>query len=112
VASAQVFITQIQALQKARFSGDEKILLKQLSDAQKNVQLASQQLSAYSGPSSGLNNIRASLTAYESIYQTLISSAQQFRVAKATALHGLKLFSPATAKNTSNWRSVIFVVSL
>jgi non-specific protein-tyrosine kinase len=106
---AAVFIKQVSDLERANYSANEKIIDQQLNVAQANVQAAGQQIAHYSGDAAGLANLKATLTAYEGIYTSLISSAQDFRVAKATAEHAVTVFSPAQLPSapidTKAWRT-------
>lgn len=99
-AAARAFIRQVNGLQRSRFKGGEKAIQQQLNLAQSNIQVVSQRLTTYKGPASGLSNLRAQLNAYESIYATLLGSAQEFSVGRDTALHAVKIFSPASIPST------------
>jgi non-specific protein-tyrosine kinase len=91
----KVFIDQVTALQRSRFVGAEQAIKRQLNQAQVNIQDVSQRIATYRGSAGGLDNLRAQLSAYQSIYQTLLSSDQEFNVNRDTALNGIKVFSPA-----------------
>ncbi len=99
-AASSAFITQQEALQKSRFQGGEKAIQQQLNVAQSNIQIVSQRLTNYRGSPGGLSNLKAQLSAYQSIYATLLGSAQEFSVGRDTALHALKIVSPASIPTT------------
>ena len=94
-AVARVFINQITAIQKARFKGGASAIQRQLDQAQANIQYVSERIAGYKGSSSGQNSLRAQMSAYQSIYQTLLAAQQEFNVGKNTALNSVKVFSPA-----------------
>jgi len=94
-AVARVFIKKITAIQKARFKGGAQAIQRQLDQAQINIQYVTQRITAYKGPAGGLANLRAQLSAYQSIYQTLLASSQEFSVGRDTALNSVQIFSPA-----------------
>ncbi|HEX6509227.1 MAG TPA: polysaccharide biosynthesis tyrosine autokinase [Chloroflexota bacterium] len=93
--AANEFINQITTIQKTRYKGGAKAIQRQISIENNNIQLVSQQIQNYKGNPEGLQNLKAQLSAYQSIYQTLIGSEQEFALAKNTALNGVKVFSPA-----------------
>jgi polysaccharide biosynthesis transport protein len=94
-AAADAFIKINTNIQRSRFHGGEKAIQRQLNAAQANIQIVSQRIASYSGPSGGLNNLKAQLNAYQSIYQTLLASSQEYNVGRDTALNAVKVFSPA-----------------
>jgi succinoglycan biosynthesis transport protein ExoP len=94
-AAARAFIQQVTGLQKSRFTGGAKAIQQQLNVAESNIQVVSQRLNDYKGSAGGSSNLRAQLNAYQSIYATLLTSAQEFSVGRDTALHAVKIFSPA-----------------
>jgi capsular exopolysaccharide synthesis family protein len=92
---AHVFTKYAAKLMKANFKDEGRALQAQLNQAQVNLQIVSDRIANYHGDPAGLNSLKASFTAYQSIYQTLISSLQQFNLTKDTLLNGVKVFSPA-----------------
>lgn len=99
-AAARAFIGDITALQKARYTGGERALTYQMNQAQANIQIVSQRITTYHGSSTGLDNLRSELNAYTSIFQTLLSSQQQFNINRNTAIKSVKLLSPAQIPTT------------
>jgi len=92
---AHAFIRRIRAIQRSSYRGGEQAIQRQLDLAQSNIQDVSQRINGYHGPPSGLNNLRAQQSAYQSIYQSLLTSSQEFSVGRDTALNAVKVFSPA-----------------
>ncbi|HEX6507140.1 MAG TPA: polysaccharide biosynthesis tyrosine autokinase, partial [Chloroflexota bacterium] len=99
-AAANAFIADITALQKARYAGGEQALTHQMDQAQANIQIVSQRIATYHGSATGLDNLKSELNAYTSIFQTLLSSQQQFNVNRNTAVKSVKLLSPAQVPTT------------
>ena len=60
--------------------------------------------------------LKASLSAYETIYQSLLTSSQAYHVDRSTALQGVRVFSPAAVPTSpiapSPLRSAIVVAFL
>jgi polysaccharide biosynthesis transport protein len=94
-AACTAFIADITALQKERYNGGQQALQSQMNQAQANIQIVSQRITAYHGPSTGLENLKSELSAYTSIFQTLLSSEQQFNLDRNTAVKSVKLLSPS-----------------
>lgn len=93
--TARTFIGEITAIQKARFKGGAESLQQQINQAQANIQDVSRRIASYRGGHGGLSNLKAQLTAFQSIDETLLLAQQQFNVGKSTALNSVKVFSPA-----------------
>jgi non-specific protein-tyrosine kinase len=94
-AVANAFIADITTLQKERYAGGQQALTHQMDQAQANIQIVSQRIATYKGSTTGLDNLKSELNAYTSIFQTLLSSQQEFNVNRNTAVKSVKLLSPA-----------------
>jgi polysaccharide biosynthesis transport protein len=94
-AAATAFIADITILQKARYAGGQQALVHQMDQAQANIQIVSQRITGYHGSATGLENLKSELNAYTNIFQTLLTSQQQFNVNRNTAIKSVKLLSPA-----------------
>lgn len=86
---------EVAQIQAQRFNGGEKAIKKQLDSTETNIQYVTQRISSYAGPATGLNGLKAQLSAYQGMYQSLLNSEEEFSVARNTAINGVKLFSPA-----------------
>jgi len=93
--AARSFIKRITAIQRARFRGGARSIQRQINVTRANIQAVSQRIASYAGSQAGLADLKAQLSSYQSIYQTLLAAQQEFRVGKITALNAVKVFSPA-----------------
>lgn len=99
-AAANALIKKIVSIQHADFKGAGQALQRQLAQSEASIQSVSQRIAAYHGPDSGLNSLKAQLSGYQSIYQTVLSSQEEFNVGRDTALNGIRVFSPAPVPTT------------
>ncbi len=93
--AARAFIRKITAIEKQRFKGGARAVEQQLAVENNNIQLVSREITNYKGSGAGLNNLKAELNANQTIYATLLTSSQDFNLARSTAASAVKLISPA-----------------
>lgn len=96
-AVGNAFIRTITNIQKSRFQGGQNAIQQELNVQQENIKLVNQKIANYRGGEAGLNNLRAELAGYQSLFQTLQASSEQYNLVKQSALHGVKVFSQAQA---------------
>jgi polysaccharide biosynthesis transport protein len=99
-AVGKAVIHEVGAIQRVRFKGGDQGLNGQIAVAQSNIRDAETRLATYKGTPDGIATIRAQLDAYQSIFQSLVTSKQEFDVTKNTALNGVRLISPAQTPTT------------
>jgi uncharacterized protein involved in exopolysaccharide biosynthesis len=94
-AYARVFIQRISKLERARYSADELRLKRQVNGASAQIKKLTVQVESYHGPSSGLDALRTSLGAYESTYQSLLSSLASFQASRDANTNSVSVYSSA-----------------
>jgi len=80
--AANAFTHRIAPVEQSRFAANERNLQTQLRDARQNIDAVGGAISAFHGAPTGLEGLKAKLSAYESTYVALLSSSEQFRVAE------------------------------
>ena len=94
-AVASAFINRVTAMESARFQRDEKTLQDQINTAQANILTTTRQINNYVGGAAGLSSLKTTLSAYQSTYQALVSSSQQFKATRDSMRNSVSIYSPA-----------------
>lgn len=94
-AVARAFIARISGLQEARFSKDEQALNRQILSQEHTINRLSEQIrAAPNDPAT--EGLRSTLSANQADYQSLLTSLQQFKIARDSAVNSISVYSPAT----------------
>ncbi len=95
-AASRAFIGRIDQFNQLRFATDDQALSAQIGKQKAAINKILGQIAVYRGPTSGLDGLKTALSAYQSTYQSLVSSQQQLRIERDISSSTINVYSRAT----------------
>jgi capsular exopolysaccharide synthesis family protein len=99
-AIASSFINYIKYVNDSKFASDLKSLQHQRSSTQVKIDQITSQISQYRGSSLGLENLKFTLSSYQSAQQALLSSIVQLKLTRDSTSSSISVYSPAVAPSS------------